>query len=992
MARIPVSCYVLTSHRAAYTWRRLGMNRARIVWSCALLALLSLAEARPHAQTAPPLSDYTITSWSRRDGVTAPVWSIVQDKNGYLWVGTGSGLLRFDGQRFVQWETLGHGALPANAVLALLAARDGSLWIGAGEAGIGRLSNGRFTFYRDEDLAFTRTIIEDRHGTVWAGSREGLYRFDGTAWVAQAESAGLPPSPNNGIYEDAAGALWVRTLQGTYRRAASQQMFEHVPNPPTLPGQIPEQRLAAVQSAPGGSRRFGVLRDTHGDLWIPSLGQGLTRVRVIHNTERVEHITTDAGLSSNVIGAVYEDRESNIWIGTQAGLHELTPRKVTPIDDLGGVTGVRTTDDGSTWFASDKGLIRVTREGRHTYTQQHGLPPGRVWALATDRRDSLWIATDHGGLARFNNGRIVTLLPGDRRLARVTSMSLDSAETAWITDYQSGVMRLKDGILEPLETFAKLDRRRPIRAYVDRADRVWLGFGDGQIGLLERGGVSMHGLGITGSIGVIHENQDGVLWLGGENGIARFVNGKATAITSAANGFPSAHVTGIVDDGRGAIWAGTSGGIVRIEHGEFDAVASTPTHRVRYMLYDETDGLQGMPGSLADPAAARASDGRLWFVTDAGVTMIDPASLPPARHAPPVRIEEIRSGSERFDAGTPFKLAPRPERVEIEYTALALSSPRSVRFRYRLSGFDSDWQDAGTRRQASYTNLPPGDYTFQVVALNKEGAFDPAGAVTRFSIAPAFYQTTWFAAGMALGVLMLGTAAWRMRVRQIRDRFSLVLAERTRISREVHDTLLQSLVGVALRSGTAAGRLAFDPAGAREQLNQLRKEVEDQIREVRETIWNLRSPTLESRGLAGAIEDAGNRIASQTSASFTLRTIGQPQPCAPAVEEQMLRIGQEALINAGRHARATELQAELRYEPGAVTLSVIDNGIGFDAEMAAAQNARHFGLTSMRERAEQAGGQVDVITEKGAGTRVVASFPTSSRDALSRGASSRGAA
>jgi signal transduction histidine kinase len=340
----------------------------------------------------------------------------------------------------------------------------------------------------------------------------------------------------------------------------------------------------------------------------------------------------------------------------------------------------------------------------------------------------------------------------------------------------------------------------------------------------------------------------------------------------------------------------------------------------------------------------------------------------------------VRAAGGRFDPTVPFDLAPRPERVEIDYTSLTFSSPRSVRFRYRLSGFDSDWQDAGTRRQASYTNLPPGHYTFQVVALDKEGSFDPAGAVMPFSVAPAFYQTVWFSIGLAVAIAALGTAAWRIRVRQIRERFSLVLAERARISREVHDTLLQSLLGVALRSGTVAGQLPLsDPSRA--QLNQMRKEVEEQIREVRETIWNLRSPTLERRGLSGAIEDAGNRIAKQMAARFTFRIVGRPQPCASAVEEQILRIGQEAFINAGRHSRASELHAELRYQSDTVTLSIADNGVGFDADVAAQSDEWHFGLSSMRERAAEAGGYVDIVTGKGTGTRVIASFPSSSQDA-----------
>jgi ligand-binding sensor domain-containing protein len=783
---------------------------------CATVAVGSLA-ARPLDAAPQPLRDYTITSWSRRDGISTPIWAICQDKEGYLWVGTGSGLLRFDGHRFVSWDALGYGPLPGNVVLSLLSARDGSLWIGFAEAGIGRLRHGAFTAYRDpEGLAFTRRLVEDRHGTVWAGSRGGLYQFDGTRWEHHAAAAGLPAGPNNGIYEDADGMLWVRTLQGTYRRERSGHAFVPVTTTPAF-RRPPTSRAASRQRVAAGELNpFTALQDRRGDIWRGTIGQGLSRFRFAHATVDIERVTSDTGLLSNVVGAVYEDDDSNIWIGTQAGLHQLTPRKVTPIEHLGAVAVVQATSDGSIWFGGDNGLIRITKEHRRIYTERQGVPPGPVRAIAIDRRGRLWVATDRG-VACFVQERFVRIpMPEWHGFNRIVGVSVDSQDAVWLSDIRLGLLRLQNGVLAPFDTLATLQGSPPVSAYVDRADRVWVGFADGRLGLLGADGrVSMHDLGLKGPIGAISEDREGALLIGGEDGIARFANGKSVAITMHANGLPGSHITAVIDDERGAVWAGTNAGIVRVEGHEFDIAASSPSHRVRYMLYDETDGLDGMPVRLAAPAAARSGDGRLWFVSDGGATVVDPASLGQARRAPRVRIEEVRAAGRRFDPTVPFRVGPRPERVEIDYTALIFSSPTSVRFRYRLNGFDSDWQDAGSRRQASYTNLPPGQYSFQVVARDKQGSFDSSGATTSFSIEPAFYQTSSFFLSLAAAIAGLGTLAWRLRVRQIRERFALVLAERARISREVHDTCCR--VSQASRSRRARSPSAFHSLIPRER-------------------------------------------------------------------------------------------------------------------------------------------------------------------------------
>ncbi len=939
----------------------------------ALLAFLLAAPATVRGSD-PPLSDYTITSWTKSESIRSlSVLSISQDQDGYLWLGTSSGLIRFDGVRFVPWEALGRGALPHDAPISLLNARDGSLWVGFSGAGIARIRRGEATFFHNpEGLTLTRTLLEDQHGQLWAASRGGLYRFTGSAWEHQGTDTGLPLSPTNALYEDEAGRLCVRTFQGVFRREAPDTRWERVtPRPDQL---IPANQLIPAQYA---SNQAGAHRDRQGNVWIISLGQGLWRIRPgANDPSAVEHMTVQTGLSSDVVTALYEDRDGNIWVGTRSALHELTPRKVTPVRDIGTSVAVQSTPDGSMWLASNRGLIRFKNGQRITYTEREGLPGTNVRAIFADRDGTLWVAANKG-FARFANEHLSRLSMAEGRpLGRIMSIAADGEGTLWVADLHLGLLRLRDGHLTSVDDIPEMRQETTFGLFTDDRGRVWMGLSSGRVGVLEAGRLSVHDrVGISGPIAAITEDRSGAIWIGGDNGIARFAGGRWTAATTERNGFPSSQVTVIVADAEGSIWTGTKIGLVRVEPGELDRVASAPAYKIQYKLYDETDGLEGLPIALANPGGVRAADGSLWFVTNGGATIVTPKTLSRSHVPPPVRIEEIRAGSQRFEPGASPVLPPHNQRLEIDYTALSLTSPHSLRFRFRLEGFDTDWQDAGSRRQAIYTNLPPGPYRFRVLAFDKEGAFDASGATVAFSIEPAFYQASWFYLACAVTFVALGVAAWCLRLRQIRKRFSLVLAERVRISREVHDTLLQSLVAVALQAGTMAEQVQFPGAGGiREQLTRMRKDVERQIREVRESIWNLRSPILEHRDLPAALRETGERVAHEAAVRFEFIVAGRPRPCVPNIEEQLLRIGQEALTNAGRHAHASEVRLELKYEDNRVQLRVSDDGIGFDPD-AGVQTGRHFGLINMRERAQQAGGHLTVVSGSGKGTEIVAVVP-----------------
>jgi signal transduction histidine kinase len=354
--------------------------------------------------------------------------------------------------------------------------------------------------------------------------------------------------------------------------------------------------------------------------------------------------------------------------------------------------------------------------------------------------------------------------------------------------------------------------------------------------------------------------------------------------------------------------------------------------------------------------------------------VISPSHSAKRRVAPPVRIEAVVANQQPVAFGTSTTLAPLTASLQIDYTALSFTAPEKVRFRYFMEGFDRTWVDAGTRRQAFYTNLQPGSYRFRVVASN-DGVLSEREAVWAFTLAPAFYQTRWFTLALVLLAGAGTAAAWRARVHRVRGRFSAILVERTRVAREIHDTLLQSLLGVMLQLDQAANEIDESPQAAKEQLSRLRQQVEFHIREARHSIRDLRSPVLQTRDLATALREAAARLTAGTPIAVHLNTTGTPYRAAQRVEEHLLRIGQEAISNAIRHGQPTSIEVTLDFGDGTIALRVADNGVGFDPEASKAAGENHWGLASMHERTQQIGGTCAVVSAPGQGTLVTITAP-----------------
>ncbi len=963
-----------------------------------------LAVARPPLHAADlrnVLADYSLTSWTQKDGLPSTrIDALAQDSIGYLWLGTEAGMLRFDGVRFVPWESLAAVPNPHVAVRSLCAARDGTVWFGLGEpGGIGWLRGGEVrTFDTDDGFpeGMVTAIIEDSTGVIWAAGRFGLRSYAAGSWTRS--DAGLPPVGVLGLFIDTDKSLFAATASGVFRRAIGETSFtrfETFTDPTRSIARDLQGRLWVTDPIVGfrrmhegrepthaleKGRGMRLLIDSRGGLWVGTAGQGLWRFKTPSRQvpDQFEKSSTATGLSDDGVLALIEDREGNIWASTLDGLNRLTPHKMTPITNLGLVSAVDGTSDGQIWVGSVDAIVPFAdgtiASRRPPIPLRH--PP--LAAMHADDRGVLWVATGRE-LLRVAGGRVTTVSLSPVSLNQITDITSDGDGGVWLHDAERGLQRWNRGRLSPAPLPHDLRQTALLASYTDRSGRAWLAFENQRVAVIEpSGNVHVYGPddGLTAGVyRAIYQDRAGDIWLGGNNGLTRYAD-RAFQTLLASERFPAASVIAIVDDEEGALWLGQeAGGIFRVRPSEIAQGLADPAYQMKYGAFDKFDGSAGTSRWYGSRAAMRAKDGRLWFVAGRGVTVVDPQVLREEKTTTPtVRIEGALGDGRRLTAQTQASFPPRTSRVEIDYTVLNLTSALKTRFRYRLDGFDSDWIDAGTRQQAFYTNLPPREYAFRVMASAADGTFNEPATVWRFAIQPMFYQTMWFLVTAAVGAALAVGAAWRLHVLRVRKQFALLLGERARLSREIHDTLLQSLFGFALQCDAIANRVAEAAPDLKAQFMRMRLDVEEDIREARQSIWNLRSPKLESDGLVDALRDMGAHVTAPSGIDFQLNVTGEIRRCPPNVEEQLLRIAREALLNVVRHAGARSVRLQLAYSDDDVSLSVVDDGAGFDPAKPLDTDP-HYGLTTMRERAETVGGAFHISSVFGQGTVVRTIIP-----------------
>jgi signal transduction histidine kinase/ligand-binding sensor domain-containing protein len=974
------------------------------VYACASVLCAAQVMAEPAPLDARP-DFYSRRVWQSSEGLPEDfTQAFAQTPDGYLWIGTSGGLARFDGVRFTVFSSSNEAAFGDDSVYSLLTTRDGTLWAGTDGGGLIRYREGAFrAFGAAQGLTnpFVRVLFEDRAGRLWVGTDRGLFRLDGETLQRVDDRNGAPSMSVHAICEDREGRLLVGGVGLLVFNGAAVSHYSSSESradnsirtiTETRDGTVWIGTIAGLRRIDGGIRGnpftapklvgdtniSAMWESQNGHVWIGTYGRGLMR----SGNGRLLTMAAPVSIPHNNVLAVFEDAEHNVWVGTQGGMLRLQPgaaNTVTPIDgaplsintiyqDPRGPVLVAALDGrlfqvarhtlvpvdlpralaglvvrnvfrdraGRLWIGTDgQGVARIDGLMSSLFTMKDGLVNDFVRAFCEDREGGVWIGTD-GGLSYWRNGTFSRFTPATGLIyGSIRALLLDHDDSVWVAT-ERGLTRLRSGafVHDPL-----LDRLR--------GTKVWALYQDAERGL----------------------------WIGTQGaGLFLLKSGRLAQFT-VADGLPSNKIHFVGEDRMGNLWLSGPSGVVSVARRDLE---SRPPHASRDLplrLYDTTEGLDTnrLRGGV-QPAGAITTSGEIWLPGTKGAVIIVP-DAPEGPTRLPVVIEQAVASGPPMPFPTTLDLPPGDGKLEIQYTSLRLAAPERLRFRYWMEGFERDWTAAGQRRVAYYTNLPAGAYTFHVEAYDVNAPQSVTESVLPIRLRPYLYQTRWFLVLCGLAAATAGFGAYRLHVRNIRRQFSAVLDERNRLAREMHDTLIQGCVGVSTLLEAASHAKDVSPELGHDLLDRARAEVRAAVEEARLAVWNLRHGSSHGDRLVPTVSQLANRIGLDAGVDIEVEVSGTPVAVGGETERSLILLIREALQNAVRHAAPRRLQISLRFEPGALHLSIQDNGVGFDSSVDQSEWSQHYGLVGMRERVERLGGEFTITSARGKGTQVRLRIP-----------------
>lgn len=950
------------------------------------------------------ISQYAHTAWRVRDGFfNGSPNAIGQTRDGYLWIGTQVGLARFDGVQFTPWVPPDGKSLPSSQIVSLWGARDGSLWIGTG-LGLAQWKNGDLINF-PETSGRINSIFEDSKGVIWTSrtrNREG-----GVCRVAEAKALCYGPkeggpSAAEALVGDREGNLWIGATEKLIRWkppgsfvAYSSPVFN------AITGLNGMNAIAIMQDGSmwvgmtlpgrgGGLQRFrqgawtafvtptfdssaltihSLTVDSRNSLWVGAMETGLYRI----HEGKVERFRRADGLSSDSVECFFEDREGNLWVATSEGVDRFRDLRVLNFSTREGLSGdqaasVLASRDGTLWIGNGTGLDFVRGGTVSSIGPKNGLPGQRVNSLFEDHAGRLWIGIEDG-LFVYEGGKFTPVrLRDGGPTGSVIAITEDVDRNIWAkTVGIRRLLRIQDR--EVRDVYPEPQMPHAFALAADPQGGVWLGLMNNALGRYRMGKLETFPLKQRSSSRVVDltVNSDGAVLGATGEGLIEWRDGNLRTL-SVLNGLPCSRIHSFIFDRQSDLWLYAECGLLRIARDQLQKWREHPDAKIAFKLFDVFDGAQpGLPPFR--PAATRSPDGRLWFANEKAVQVIDPEHLADNPLPPPVIVEKVIADQKSYSPGSDLHLPPRTRDLEIHYTALSFVVPQKVRFRYKLEGHDLDWQDPGTRRQAYYNDLRPGDYAFRVIASNNDGVWNETGAKFVFRVLPAWYQTYWFLGLCAGASLFLLWGAYSLRVRQIARslsvRFDERLAERTRIARELHDTLLQTVQGSKMVADVALER-ADDSAHVRRALEKLSKWLGQATQEGREALNSLRASAIETNDLAAGLQRATEECLLNRSMAVQFSVTGEARDMHPVVRDEIYRIGYEAIRNSCEHSSARQLFVELNYGRD-LTLRVIDNGVGLEPAVLEHGKDGHFGMRGMRERAERIASKLTLVSAPNSG-------------------------
>lgn len=957
------------------------------------------------------LPQYVRDRWERSRGfVAGPVYGITQASDGYLWIAAEQGVVRFDGVRFQLFQALQPTSTTDTAALSVLPHPEGGLWTWLRRAALLRLRNGAF-----ENALNNPGPPEMRSGLMAKGN-DGAFLLADTRLGLQVWRAGrldtvlareaMPRPFVTAIAQTPDGEIWLGTHNAGLVRV---QNGRAVPVAGVTPSQInclvPDRRNGLWIGADDGIFRWD--------------GSRVTRAAT----------TPDAGRARAL--AILEDRDANVWVGTSEGLVRIDSRGALSFErreSSSAVTALFEDREGNLWVGDTRGIERWRDAAFASFTPVDPVMAGSMGPVFTDAADRVWFApAAGGGLYWLRDGRVgdVPALRGD-----VIYSIAGDASGILVGRQRGGMTRVRaQGATFVAETYTDRDglaQNQVFAVHGARNGDVWAGTIGRGASRLRHGAFTTYttkdGL-ASNTVAAVIDTADGAVWFATPNG-ASVMSPAGWRRYSIADGLPSNDVNTLFEDAARNVWIGTAAGLAVMREGRVHSLPGVPAvlrASVLGLAEDRAGGLwiaaadhvlrvdrdKLLRGTLAagDVREFGAADGlleteaikrhriltadargRVWLSTNGGLVRADAGRVAAGIAPALVQVEDVSADGRPVERTPAMTIPPRPERITFGFAALSLSVPDRVRFRYRLDGFDRDWSEPVAERQAAFTNLGPGTYTFRVIASNSEGVWNSAEAALPFTIAPAWWQRGAFWA--AAGLLVAGGvwAGYRMRLRQLARqldlRFEERLAERSRIARDLHDTLLQSFQGALLRFRAVTYMLPDRPADARASLEHAIDQARQAVVEGRDAVQGLRSPALASNDIAVSIATLADTLStddgSQRSPAFHVNVEGTPRDLPPVVQDEVYRIAGEALRNAFRHAHASRIEVDIRYDQRRFRLRVRDDGRGIAAGAIDGRTYDgHFGIAGMHERAKLVGGTLSVWSEHDSGTEAELTIPAS---------------